>query len=89
MPDSVEKAIERAINPRSVRADGPLTAPRSYGVYSLPLTAGATRRYRFGNHPIRMLELELEFGSCKLQHLFLARADAMAIAASLNGREAP
>jgi hypothetical protein len=80
--------IGQEISPRQVRPDGPLTHPRSYGVYSLPSSAGATRRYRFGNYPVRLLELEREYGSCKLEHLFLSRSDAMAKAASLNGNEA-
>lgn len=88
MTDSVGKIIERAISPRSVRADGPLTSPRSYGVYQLPQNSGATRRFRFGNHPVRMRELEIEFGSCKLEHLFRNREDARELALALSGREA-
>lgn len=88
MPDSVAMIIQRAISPRSVRADGPLTSPQSYGVYKLPEASGATRRFRFGNHPVRMRELELEYGSCKLEHLFRTREDAKIVALSLSGREA-
>ena len=88
MPGAIDKIIERAINPRSVRADGALTSPRTYGVYQLPKASGATRRFRFGNHPVRMRELEIEFGSCKLEHLFRAREDARDVALALSGHEA-
>ena len=78
----------RAISPTKVRPDGPLTSPRSYGVYELPGAVGASRRYRLGNHPVRHVELEREFGRCKLLYLFLQRPDAVQMAALLNEREA-
>ncbi len=88
MPESIASILRRAISPGSVRAAGPLTSPRSYGVYRLPQNVRATRRFRFGNHPIRMRELEQEFGSCTLENLFLSRAEAMQVAASLNAGKA-
>ena len=84
MRDSIETIVRRAITPSSVRITGSLTDPRSYGVYRLPSNCGATRRYRFGNHPIRKQELAQEFKHCALMYLFRSRADAMAVAASLN-----
>lgn len=80
MTDTIADVLRRAITPDSVDEVGPLTAPRSYGVYSLPSSAGATRRIRFGNHPIRQRELEAEFGACELVYLFLDRNDAMMVA---------
>lgn len=77
----------RAISPRDVRPDGPRTIPRSFGVYELLASTSGTRRFRYGNHPVRLHELEREFGSCKLLYLFLQRADAVAMASALNGRE--
>ncbi|MCA9232644.1 MAG: hypothetical protein KDA57_18485 [Planctomycetales bacterium] len=81
---SIDVFLARAISPSSVRADGPLTDPRSYGVYRLPGNATG-RSFRFGNHPIRMLELEREFGACKLEYLFRRREDARAVALHLSG----
>jgi hypothetical protein len=81
---NVDQVIGRAISLASVAPDGALTKPRSYGVYRLPERA-AGRRYRFGNHPVRMWELEREFGSCSLVHLFAAREDAKHVAAALSG----
>jgi hypothetical protein len=85
MTDSIDDVLKRAISPRSVTEHGTLTQPRSYGVYALPHTAGATKRHRFGNHPVRMRELESEFGSCKLEYLFADRRDAMLVATTLSG----
>lgn len=86
MNDDASTLEARAISPRDVRPDGPLTLPRSYGVYALPPSVSGTRRIRFGNHPVRLDELAREFGACTLRYLFLHRADAAAMAALLNGR---
>lgn len=86
MQSTFDKLIERAISPGSVRPKGQLTDPRTYGVYELPEGAGATRRFRMGNHPIRMIELEQEFERCKLLYLFRVRSDAVLLAGHLNGR---
>ncbi len=82
---SVEHILSRAINPSSVRPDGWLTSPRSFGVYRIPSSATSARSFRFGNHPVRQKELEREFGSCKLEYLFTDREDARAVALALAG----
>lgn len=74
----------RAIPPNAVRPDGMLTSPRSFGVYELPASVTGSRRFRYGNHPVRMHELQREFGSCTLRHLFLRREDAGSMSAQLN-----
>ncbi|MFT4255964.1 MAG: hypothetical protein QM599_03255 [Pseudoxanthomonas sp.] len=63
------------------------TSPRSYGVYELPVSAKATRLYRFGNHPVRQQELEREFGSCLLVNLYPQREAAKAEADALNSKQ--
>lgn len=78
----------RAIEVTDVTIDGPLTRPRSWGVYRLPEGVGGTRAVRYGNHPVRMHELEREFGGCRLEALFLSREDARALAAAMNGEPA-
>nr|CAS02934.1 putative integron gene cassette protein [uncultured bacterium] len=88
MSSTIKALALKAISPRAVHADGPLTSPRSFGVYQLPQTAKNTRLFRFGNHPVRQHELEREFGSCKLLYLFLSRSDAVAMASARNGRVA-
>lgn len=85
MIGAMKSLQERAISPRSVRSDGHLTLPRTYGVYELPSTVQNTRRFRFGNHSVRLRELEREFGACKLLYLFEAREDALAMARACNG----
>ena len=82
----IEKLAGRAISSRDVRPSGSLTEPRSFGVYELPSSVSGTRRFRLGNHPVRLSELEREFGSCKLLYLFRQRTDALAMASALNGR---
>lgn len=86
MPDPIATIVQRAIDPSSVKPDGTLTDPSSYGVYQLPYSRGESSRFHFGNHPVRMQELEREFGSCTLIFLFLAREDAETVSRALNGR---
>ena len=88
MSSKIKTLALKAISPKDVHFDGPLTSPRSFGVYQLPQTAKNTRLFRFGNHPVRQHELEREFGSCKLLYLFLSRPDAFAMASAHNGRVA-
>jgi len=56
----------RAIKPQAIRPNGPLTTPRRFGGYELLSPTPDTRRFRFGNHPVRLYELERERGSCRL-----------------------
>lgn len=88
MPNSmtIEVLKAQAVSPDSVQPNGPLTSPRSYGVYELTDGVGSTRRFRYGNHPVRMRELEAEFTNCALRFLFLTRDAAVATAFKLNGR---
>ena len=73
----------KSANIENISYEGSYTNPRSYGVYYLQ-NSTISRRYRFGNHPIRMRELEREFSSCALIKLFLSREDAKALAYQLN-----
>ena len=84
MQSTFDNLIGRAVAPGSVRPNGQHTTPRTYGVYELPKDVGAVRRFRIGNHPIRMVELEQEFKRCKLLYLFRERSDAALLAGHLN-----
>ena len=86
MQSTFDKVIGRAISPASVRPKGHLTVPRSYGIYELPESAGVSRRFRVGDHPIRMIELEQEYKRCKLLYLFRIRSDAVLLAGHLNAQ---
>ncbi len=59
------------------------TIPRSYGVYELP-SFSKGKANRFGNHPVRRIELEREFGSVIVIELYLKRDDAKNRADYLN-----
>ena len=80
----LSRLLDRSIAPARVRTDGALTSPRTFGVYRLPIAHGSTKRFRVGNHPVRMRELLVEFGACDLLYLFLARSDACEAAEILN-----
>jgi hypothetical protein len=73
-----------AISESSVRPDGTLTTPLSFGVYRVSRNARGTRPFRFGNHPIRQLELIREFGAAQLEALFSKRVLASELANLLN-----
>ena len=81
-----EELIQRAIDPASVRIEGTLTNPPSFGVYLVIDADTGEERYRFGSHPVRQQELEDDFGGCDLQYLFLSRSDAAALTSALNKR---
>jgi hypothetical protein len=84
---SLEHITARAVSPSSVKADrGYLTSPRTFGVYRVPASASSTRLFRFGNHPVRQLELTREFGDCSLEYLFTEREDAREVAMVLSQR---
>ncbi len=82
----LDDLIQRAIDPSSVKLEGTLTNPPSFGVYVIDSDDGSTH-FRFGNHPVRQQELEDKFGGCELEYLFLSREDAAAMAAALNRPE--
>ncbi|WP_313402194.1 hypothetical protein [Stenotrophomonas sp.] len=82
----LEDLIQRAIDPASVKLEGTLTNPPSFGVYVIDTDDGT--HYRFGSHPVRLQELEDKFGGAELEYLFLSREDAAAMTAALNRPEA-
>ena len=84
MTSDLAKLISHAIPPNSVRSDGSLTSPRTYGVFEIPSTSQVTRKYRFGNFPVRQAELTRDYGSCKILYLFTERSTAQSVADLLN-----
>ena len=73
-----------AISEAAVRIDGCYTKPRTYGVYEILASTGYSRKFRFGNHPVRKTELISEYGDVVLEDLFKDRADAKELANLLN-----
>lgn len=59
------------------------TMPKSWGVWELPIEARGDR-YRYGNYPVRGIELEREFGIVKRLGLYTSRKFAKDHAAELN-----
>ena len=47
MTDTLASLISQAISPNTVRLDGSLTIPRTYGVFELSHSAGATKKFRY------------------------------------------
>ena len=75
-PDySKHEIAERSVlpDPKNSR----YTVPRSYGVYQLPSSKRATKLFRYGNHPVRLKELQREFGSAQLVGLYKKRESAI------------
>jgi len=81
---NIDILLERATNPLSLRSDGSYTIPRSFGVYRIIKQGNVGRRFRFGNHPVRMNEIIRDFGDCEVKALFLEREDAEDLARELN-----
>jgi hypothetical protein len=81
----VDELRELAVDPSSLRLNGPYTIPPSWGVYRIaPSRPIATRLFRFGNHPIRQTELHDEFGAVSPLAHYTSRALAKELASLLN-----
>lgn len=76
-----KSVLEKAL--RTDEKNRNYTVPRSYGVYEISVATNS-KRFRFGNHPVREVELNREFGNIKRIGLFLERADAKTLAILLN-----
>ncbi len=77
----IDKYLPMSVSTGSVVPDGTYyTSPRTWGVYEV----ASGRRFRFGNHPVRQIELKRDLGSVRLILLFSERAPAKALAADLN-----
>lgn len=86
---TTRKSLIEDLKSRSVDTDlfpinGIYTNPKSYGVYELINSHDVNKKYRHGNHPIRLKELVREFGDCKVTATFLNRDDATLLTKLLN-----
>jgi len=86
MSARVKEVLAVSVPVSSVDAQGKYTKPRTWGVYEITPSHrdGETRRFRFGNHPIRQRELESEFRAAGIVALFHERALADELAHLLN-----
>lgn len=81
-----ENLFSKSVLENTIRIDSKnknYTIPRSFGVYEILLLTNS-KRYRFGNHPVRENELIREFENVKRIGLFLNRNDAKVLADFLN-----
>ena len=87
MPATSSREAEllgQTVRPSSLTPAGPYTVPRSWGVYQLHAEPGRSQRFRYGNHPVRQLELEREFGRVACVGLFTSRPLAVELAQLYN-----
>lgn len=80
-----EYLLSKVISENSVSPDSNnknYTSPRTYGVYEVK--TNNTKKYRFGNHPVRENELFREFGKVERLGIFLNRDDAKELSDLLN-----
>jgi hypothetical protein len=84
LPPAAKALLERAVMPYTVTRSGRYTQPRSYGVYELGEPSAGTARYHFGNHVVRLRELQHTHGRANLFALFLDREDAEELCRILN-----
>lgn len=60
------------------------TNPRTWGTYDIFNNSEKSKRYRFGNHPVRMNELNREYKTCHVVAIFSSRELACELANLLN-----
>lgn len=85
--NQVAELLAQAVDPSTLTPNGNLTSPRSWGVYELHMTRGASvLRFRIGNYPVRGLELEREFGLVRIVGVFTSRTTAEELQRLLNAR---
>ena len=68
--DSISSLRVKAVNPSRLRIEDNYTSPRSFGVYRITGRGDVGRRFRFGNHPVRMYELTRDYGDCEIEAIF-------------------
>lgn len=87
MSTPADELLALAVSPASLERRGNYTEPRTWGVYDVSFhnAPSATRRFRFGNHPVRQRELEAEFSKAYVIATFTDRGLARSLADLLNG----
>lgn len=87
MSEEYQSMLNKAVqNQSTISSDGRYTSPRTWGTYDLGTAAGKFRRFRYGNHPIRMAELIREHGVCDVVATFYSRKEAHELAALLTSK---
>lgn len=85
---SIGSIMTKAIPPDKTPPMAPsstyYTSPKTYGVYEISSNSSSSKRYRFGNHPVRLNELIKEFGKASCIALFYDRELAEQLARHHN-----
>ena len=69
----------------TLKSNGRYTSPPTWAVYCIESsTAPSTRRFRSGNHPVRMLELERRYGKAERIALYPKKRLASELVRLLN-----
>jgi len=84
-PNYKKLLMKKSVNPKNYKIDpsnSNWTKPRTWGTFLISdKTIGANKkRYRFGNYPVRMKELQKEYSSVELIALFEDKIDAEILA---------
>ncbi|GGK58460.1 hypothetical protein [Amphritea balenae] len=86
---SIESLLANAIPPDKTPPMAPsstyYTSPKTYGVYEISSNS-SSKRYRYGNHPVRLNELIKEFGKASCIALFYEREQAEQLARHYNAK---
>jgi|GEM_PF-1161758 len=81
-----ERLLSKAISEHSFQINPKnknYTIPRTFGVYEIGTLANV-KKFRYGNHPVREIELIREFGNVRKRGIFLNRNEAKALSDYLN-----
>ena len=82
----VDQLLSKAISEHSFQINPKnknYTIPKTFGVYEIDTSANV-KKFRYGNHPVREIELLREFGNVKKRGIFLNRDEAKALSDYLN-----
>jgi hypothetical protein len=85
----IDQLLAKAVDPTKVRPDPEhaiYTIPHTWGVYEILSTdcGPSGRRFRKGNHPVRLHELTREFENVRLVALFTEEGLARQLAYELT-----
>lgn len=80
----IQELLAQSVNPSTVKIVGSYTHPRTYGVYEIPTSSSIANRFRFGNHPVREIELARECGDVAVIAILPDRDQAKELASLFN-----
>jgi hypothetical protein len=82
--DKQEALLLKSLKNSELVTDGKYTNPRTWGTYDICDNSKKSNRFRFGNHPVRMNELNRKYNTCHIVAIFSSRELACELANLLN-----